>query len=198
MPYFRVVFKLPTLAGEIAFQNKAAVYAILFRPPLEHSPPWPPIPGMWRANRRHRSAPYLGSEPAAPSAHSLRGAGRRRSSDGTSWIACRPGFFLPVRVLSRPFRKLFLQNLQDAFDAGLRFFGNLAGLAEPTAFAPGSTNSGGSNGSSMPSRRRPEQVLAYLGRYTHRVAIAKSRLVSLSDGRSASLGRTIVRTARPR
>jgi hypothetical protein len=86
----------------------------------------------------------------------LRGAGRRPSSDGTSWIACRPGFFLPVRVLSRPFRKLFLQNLQDAFDAGaLRFFGNLAGLAEPTAFAPGSTNSGGSNGSSMPSPRWP-------------------------------------------
>jgi hypothetical protein len=108
------------------------------------------------------------------------------SSDGTRWIACRPGFFLPVRVLSRLFRKLFLQNLQDAFDAGeLRFFGNLAGLAEPTAFAAG-----------LDQLRRiewvvyakppfggPEQVLAYLGRYTHRVAIANSRLVSLSEGK---------------
>jgi len=108
------------------------------------------------------------------------------SSDGTRWIACRPGFFLPVRVLSRLFRKLFLQNLQDAFDAGeLRFFGNLAGLAEPTAFAAG-----------LDQLRRiewvvyakppfggPEQVLAYLGRYTHRVAIANSRLISLSGGK---------------
>ena len=62
----------------------------------------------------------------------------RSDLDGTRWIACRPGFFLPVRVLSRLFRRLFLQNLQNAFDAGkLRFFGNLTGLAEPTAFATG-------------------------------------------------------------
>jgi len=60
------------------------------------------------------------------------------SLDGTRWIACRPGFFLPVRVLSRLFRRLFLQNLQDALEAGeLRFFGKLAGMAEPTAFATG-------------------------------------------------------------
>jgi Putative transposase len=91
-----------------------------------------------------------------------------------------------VRVLSRLFRKLFLQNLQDAFDAGeLRFFGSLAGMAEPATFATG-----------LDQLRRlewvvyakppfggPAQVLAYLGRYTHRVAIANSRLVSLSDGK---------------
>ena len=106
------------------------------------------------------------------------------SPDGTRWIACRPGFFLPVRVLSRLFRRLFLEHLQAAFDAGkLRFFGDLAGLAEPTAFA-----------ARLDPLRRiewvvyakrpfggPEQVLDYLGRYTHRVAIANSRLVALSD-----------------
>jgi hypothetical protein len=64
--------------------------------------------------------------------------GSASPSDGTRWIACRPGFFLPVRVLSRLFRRLFLQNLEDAFEAGkLRFFGKLAGMAESTAFATG-------------------------------------------------------------
>jgi hypothetical protein len=106
--------------------------------------------------------------------------------DGTRWIACRPGFFLPVRVLSRLFRRLFLEDLQIAFDSGgLGFFGELAELAEPAAFA-----------GCLAELRRvewvvyakppfggPEQVLAYLGRYTHRVAIANSRLVSLTDGR---------------
>jgi hypothetical protein len=104
------------------------------------------------------------------------------SLDGTRWIACRPGFFLPVRVLSRLFRRLFLQELQASFSAGqLGFFGNLAHLADPAAFA---------------QRRRtewviyakppfggPEQVLAYLGRDTHRVAIANTRLISLADGK---------------
>ena len=108
------------------------------------------------------------------------------SLDGTHWIACRSGFFLPVRVLSRLFRRLFLQGLQKAFDAGkLRFFGDLADLAEAAVFTV-----------RLDELRRinwvvyakapfggPEQVLAYLGRYTHRVAIANSRLISLSDGK---------------
>jgi hypothetical protein len=108
------------------------------------------------------------------------------SLDGTRWVACRPGFFLPVRVLSRLFRRLFLQKLKNAFDAGkLRFFSSLAHLTEPAAFAE-----------HLDQLRRidwvvyakqpfggPEQVLAYLGRYTHRVAIANSRLISLADGK---------------
>jgi hypothetical protein len=108
------------------------------------------------------------------------------SLDGTRWVACRPGFFLPVRVLSRLFRRLFLQDLQNAFDTGnLRFFGKLSGLSDPEVFAR-----------HLDGFRRinwvvyakspfggPEQVLAYLGRYTHRVAIANSRLISLSDGK---------------
>src|SRR4029077_15504335 len=110
------------------------------------------------------------------------------SFDAMRWIACRTGFFLPVRVLSRLFRRLFLENLQAAFDAGeLGFFGDLAELAQPAAF-----------GHRLTELRRiewvvyakppfggPASVLAYLGRYTHRVAISNSRLVSLTEGRVA-------------
>ena len=108
------------------------------------------------------------------------------SVDRTRWIGCRPGFFLPAKVLSRLYRRLFLTRLQAAFDAGqLRFFGDLASLAAPPIFAArlrplrtirwvvyANRPFGG-----------PEQVLDYLGRYTHRVAIANSRLVALADGR---------------
>ena len=106
------------------------------------------------------------------------------SLDGTRWIPCRPRFFLPVRVLSRLFRRLFLEQLQAAFEAGdLGFFGALAGLAEPATFVR-----------RLRELRRvewlvyakppfggPAQTLAYLGRYTHRVAIANARLVSITD-----------------
>jgi hypothetical protein len=103
---------------------------------------------------------------------------------GTRWVFCRPGFFLPVRVLSRLFRRLFLQKLGAAFEAGkLGFFGALAGLAAPAVFVR-----------RLAALRRlewvyakrpfagPEAMLAYLGRYTHRVAIANSRLVALAGG----------------
>ena len=105
------------------------------------------------------------------------------SRDGQRWVACRPGFFLPVRVLSRLFRRLFLAGLADAHAAGrLAFFGELEGLRRLQAFAA----------HLAPLRRKkwflyakpppsagPEAVLAYLARYTHRVAISNSRLVSL-------------------
>ncbi len=104
--------------------------------------------------------------------------------DGERWIACRPGCFLPVRVLSRLFRRLFLGQLSAAYLAGqLQFFGNQAALADPKAFKD----------HVAPLRRSewvvyakrpfggPEAVLAYLSRYTHRVAIANSRLVAFND-----------------
>jgi hypothetical protein len=108
------------------------------------------------------------------------------SPDGARWIDCRPGFFLPVRVLSRLFRRLFLENLQAAFEAGrLSFFGTLAEFGAPATFAD-----------RLRKLRRvdwvvyakrpfggPEQVLAYLGRYTHRVAISNRRLVSMQNGK---------------
>jgi hypothetical protein len=110
------------------------------------------------------------------------------SLDHTRWVACRQGFFLPVRVLSRLFRRLFLDELRTAFAAGeLGFFGELAALAEPAAFTR-----------HLRELRRvewvvyakppfggPAQMLAYLARYTHRVAIANSRLVSLASAEVA-------------
>jgi Putative transposase len=108
------------------------------------------------------------------------------SLDGTRWVACRPGFFLPVRVLSRLFRRLFLQGLENAFNAGkLGFFGDLAILADPAAFIRHLEQLRRTDWVvyAKPPFGGPEQVLAYLGRYTHRVAIANSRLISLSDGK---------------
>jgi hypothetical protein len=173
--------------GEIAFQNKAAVYAILFRAAAEtlttiaadHSHLGAQI-GVtavlhtWGQTLQHH--PHL---------HCVVPGGGP-SLDGTHWIACRPGFFLPVRVLSRLFRRLFLQNLRGSFDAGkLRFFGNLAGLAEPTAFMAALNQLRHIEWVvyAKPPFGGPELVLAYLGRYTHRVAIANSRLISLADGK---------------
>jgi hypothetical protein len=106
------------------------------------------------------------------------------SLDGAHWVSCRPGFFLPVRVLSRLFRRLFLEKLAAAHAAGrLHFFNDLAALAEPEPFAA----------HLAPLRRidwvvyakapfaGPEAVLAYLSRYTHRVAISNSRLIAFDD-----------------
>ena len=107
------------------------------------------------------------------------------SQDGTRWIACRPGFFLPVRVLSRLFRRLFLEGLERLYRAGkLTFFGRLVPLANTNTFAD----------YIAPARKAdwvvyakqpfsgPEQVLGYLSRYTHRVAISNSRLVKFDNG----------------
>jgi hypothetical protein len=108
------------------------------------------------------------------------------SPDGSRWIGCRAGFFLPVRVLSRLFRRLFLEALQNAYDTGsLQFFSTLEALCDKTAFA-----------AHLAATRQtewvvyakapfggPAQVLRYLGRYTHRVAISNNRLLRLEDGR---------------
>jgi hypothetical protein len=181
VPYFHVVFTLPAPVGEIAFQNKAAVYAILFHAAAETLVTVAADPKHLGAQIGVTAVLHTWGQTLQhhPHVHCVVPGGGP-SLDGTRWIACRPGFF------SRLFRRLFLQHLQTAFDAGkLRFFGDLAGLAEPTAFT-----------SRLDQLRRiewvvyakppfgcPEQVLAYLGRYTHRVAIANSRLVAFSNGR---------------
>jgi hypothetical protein len=137
VPYYHVVLTLPAAAAEIAFQNKRVVYAILFRAAAD-------------ALRDIAADPrHLGAEIGAvavlhtwgqalhhhPHLHCIVPSGGL-SPDQTSWISCRPGFFLPVRVLSRRFRRLFLGRLQAAFAAGeLRFSGMLAALTDPTAFA---------------------------------------------------------------
>jgi len=183
--YFHVVFTLPAPVAEIAFQNKETVYAILFRAAADTLRTIAADPKhlgaelgivavlhTWGQNLHHH-----------PHVHCVVPGGGP-SLDGTRWVACRPGFFLPVRVLSRLFRRLFLDQLRTAFEAGaLGFFGDLADLREPAAFTR-----------RLRELRRvewvvyakapfggPAQVLAYLGRYTHRVAITNSRLVSVSD-----------------
>ena len=186
VPYFHVVFTLPAAAADIAFQNKEAVYAILFKAAAETL-------STIAADRRHLGA-EIGFVTVLhtwgqnlqhhPHVHCLVPGGGM-SPDGTRWVSCRPGFFLPVRVLSRLFRRLFLEKLRAAFDAGrLAFFGTLVRLADPAAFAR-----------YLAALRRvewvvyakrpfanPAAVLAYLGRYTHRVAISNSRLVALAGG----------------
>ena len=107
------------------------------------------------------------------------------SPDGTRWIACRPGFFLPVRVLSRRFRRLFLTSLQEAYDAGqLHFAGALQALAEPPSFAAHLHPTRDTDWVVYAKRpfAGPQQVLEYVGRYTHRVAIANQRLLDMGDG----------------
>ena len=186
VPYFHVVFTLPASVAEIAFHNKAVVYAILFRTAAE-------------ALRRVAADPrYLGAEVGAvavlhtwgqalhhhPHLHCIVPGGGI-APDGVRWIACKPGFFLPVRVLSRCFRDLFLDQLRAAFAGdGLRFAGALAGLADPATFAARLDAAGRIDWVvfAKPPFAGPGQVLGYLGRYTHRVALANSRLVGLDNG----------------
>jgi hypothetical protein len=185
VPYFHVVFTLPAAAAEIAFQNKETVYAILFRAAAETLQTIAADPKHLGAEIGLVAVLHTWGQTLHhhPHVHCVVPGGGL-SLDGTRWVACRPGFFLPVRVLSRLFRRLFLAALKAAFAAGqLGFFGALAALAEPAAFAR-----------QLNKLRRvewvvyakppfggPVQVLAYLGRYTHRVAIANSRLVSVTD-----------------
>src|SRR5215469_2243057 len=106
------------------------------------------------------------------------------SLDGTRWVHCKPGFLLPVRVLSRLFRRLFLTQLTDAYAQGrLVFFGEIEGLRRRTAFVAHLAPLRRKNWFvyAKPPFAGPEAVLAYLARYTHRVAISNSRLVSLDE-----------------
>jgi hypothetical protein len=108
------------------------------------------------------------------------------SSDGSRWIACRPGFFLPVAVLSRLFRRLFLEGLQKAFDGGeLRFFSSLERLHDPVALRRYLDPARQANWVvyAKPPFAGAERVLEYVGRYTHRVAIANNRIVDIEDGK---------------
>jgi Putative transposase/Transposase zinc-binding domain len=185
VPYYHVVFTLPAPIADIAYQNKAVIYDILFKAAAETLI-------TIAADPKHLGArigltAVLHSWGSAlthhPHVHMIVPGGGI-SPDGQRWIACRPGFFLPVRVLSRLFRRLFLESLAAAHNAGqLQFFGDHTALADRTAFAA----------YLAPLRKvewvvyskrpfgGPEAVLAYLSRYTHRVAIANSRLIAFDD-----------------
>jgi hypothetical protein len=183
--YFHVVFTLPGDLAAIAYQNKALVYGLLFRATAETLRTIAADPmhlgaeigffavlHTWGQNLLHH--PHL---------HCVV-AGGGLSADGRRWIACKPGFFLPVRVLSRLFRRLFLEHLKKAFDAGqLQFFSGLQHLSERDAFrrylAP--LRKAEWVVFAKPPFAGPAQVLDYVGRYTHRVAISNNRLIDIED-----------------
>jgi hypothetical protein len=185
--YFHVVFTIPEPIAVIACQNKAVVYGILFRAVAETLQ-------TIAADPRHLGAEIgffavlhtWGSTLVHhPHLHCVVPGGGL-SPDGTRWIACRPGFFLPVRVLSRLFRRRFLSYLQEAFDAGaLRFAGSLAALVDPQPFARHVAPARQTDWVVYAKRpfAGPQQVLNYVGRYTHRVAISNERLLDAEGDR---------------
>jgi hypothetical protein len=185
VPYFHVVFTLPARVADIAYPNKTVIYDILFKASAEALT-------TIAADPKHLGArigitAVLHSWGSAmthhPHVHMIVPGGGI-SLDGERWVSCRPGFFLPVRVLSRLFRRLFLEKLTAAHAVGLlHFFGDHADLHDERAFTT----------YLAPLRRAewvvyskrpfggPEAVLAYLSRYTHRIAISNSRLIAFDN-----------------
>ena len=185
--YFHVVFTLPAEIAPIVFQNKAVAYSILFAATAETLSTIAADPRHLGAEIGFISVLHSWGQNLNyhPHVHCIVPGGGV-SSDRSRWVACRPGFFLPVRVLARLFRRLFLKNLQAACDAGrLGFSGGLADLAEPASFRRllGSFRRRDWVVYAKPPFGGPQQVLSYLGRYTHRVAIANPRLVAMTDGK---------------
>jgi hypothetical protein len=183
--YFHLVFTLPAEIAPVAYQNKAVVYDLLFRTAAEALL-------TIAADAKHLGArigftAVLHSWGSAMTHHPhlhIIVPGGGISPDGTRWVACRPGFLLPVRVLSRLFRRLFLTGLADAHSAGrLVFFGELERLRCREAFATHLAPLRKKNWFvyAKPPFAGPQAVLAYLARYTHRVAISNSRLVRLDE-----------------
>ena len=189
VPYYHVVFTLPAAIADIAYQNKAVIYDLLFRASAETVLTIAADPKHLGARIGITSVLHTWGSAMThhPHVHMIVPGGGI-ALDGKSWVACRPGFFLPVRVLSRLFRRLFLTALTAAHKAGrLSFFGHHAPLADAQAFTT----------YLAPLRKAewvvyskrpfggPAAVLAYLSRYTHRVAIANSRLIAV-DGNAVS------------
>jgi hypothetical protein len=184
--YFHVVFTLPAEIAQIAYWNKKAVYDLLFRASAETVMTIAADPRRLGARLGMTAVLHTWGSALAhhPHIHMIVPGGGL-SPDGSRWIACKPGFFLHVRVLSRLFRRLFLEGLLALHRAGdLAFFGDLAGLAESAAFAAWLATFRKSEWVvyAKPPFGGPEAVLAYLSRYTHRVAISNHRLVSAEAG----------------
>jgi len=183
--YYHVVFTLPAPISALAYTNKAVIYGLLFQATAQTLLTIAADPkhlgariGMllvlhtWGSAMTHH-----------PHVHGIVPGGGI-SPDGQHWIACKPGFFLPVRVLSRLFRRLFLERLAQAHSNGqLQFFGEHAPLAQPDAFAEWLEPMRQSEWVVYAKRpfAGPAAVLAYLSRYTHRVAISNQRLVAMDQ-----------------
>src|ERR1700737_3868671 len=185
--YFHVVFTLPQQIATIAYQNKRELYGILFKATAQTLLPTAADPKhmgaeigffavlhTWGQNLLHH--PHL---------HCVV-TGGGLSADGSQWICCRDGFFLPVRVLSRLFRRLFLEYLLNAFDAGkLEFFSSLQSLRDSSSFLDYLAPLREAEWVVYAKRpfAGPEHVLDYVGRYTHRVAISNNRLLNIAEGK---------------
>ena len=185
VPYYHLVFTLPASVSDIAYQNKAVIYDILFKASAETMSTIAADPKHLGARIGITSVLHTWGSAMThhPHVHMIVPGGGI-SLDGSRWVSCRPGFFLPVRVLSRLFRRLFLEKLLVAHDAGrLQFFGHRAPLATRQAFASYLAPARKSEWVVYSKRPfgGPEAVLAYLSRYTHRVAISNSRLIAF-DG----------------
>jgi len=184
--YFHVVFTLPAEIAQIAFWNKKAVYDLLFRASAETVMTIAADPKRLGARLGMTAVLHTWGSALThhPHIHMIVPGGGL-SPDGTRWIACKSGFFLHVRVLSRLFRRLFLEGLIALHRAGdLAFFGDLLGLADLARFAVWLAPFRKSEWVvyAKPPFGGPEAVLAYLSRYTHRVAISNHRLVSAEAG----------------
>jgi hypothetical protein len=187
VPYFHVVFTLPSAIGDIAYHNKAVIYDLLFKASSETMLTIAADPKHLGARIGITSVLHTWGSAMThhPHVHMIvPGGGLAR--DGSRWISCKPNFLLPVRVLSKLFRRLMLEKLAAAHEAGrLQFFGARAHLVDVKAFAA----------FLAPLRNKrwfvyakrpfagPKAVLAYLSRYTHRVAISNRRLIALNERR---------------
>ena len=183
--YFHLVFTLPAEIADLAYHNKAVVYDILFKASSEALLTIAADPKHLGARIGLTAVLHTWGSAMThhPHVHMIVPGGGL-SLDGAGWVGCRPGFLLPVRVLSRLFRRLMLSRLADAHAAGrLAFFGDLAPLRTPEAFAAHLAPLRNKNWFVYAKRpfAGPEAVLAYLSRYTHRVAISNSRLIALDD-----------------
>ena len=182
-PYYHVVFTLPGPIADVAYQNKAVIYDLLFKVSAETMLTIAADPKHLGARIGITSVLHTWGSALThhPHVHMIVPGGGI-SLDGQRWVSCRPGFFLPVRVLSRLFRRLFLQKLVAAHQAGrLSFFGDNIHLAEAQSFAAFLAPLRSAEWVVYAKRPfgGPAAVLAYLSRYTHRVAIANSRLIAV-------------------
>jgi hypothetical protein len=185
VPYYHMVFTLPAPISDIAYQNKTVIYDILFKASAETLTTIAADPKHLGARVGITSVLHTWGSALThhPHVHMIVPGGGI-TPDGARWVSCRSGFFLPVRVLSRLFRRLFLEKLLAAHEAGLlRFFGDHARLDDARALAAYLAPLRKSEWIVYSKRPfgGPEAVLAYLSRYTHRVAIANSRLIAFDD-----------------
>jgi hypothetical protein len=184
--YYHVVFTVPDKIAALAYQNKEVVYNILFQATAETLRTIAADPKHLGAEIGFFAVLHTWGSALLhhPHLHCVIPGGGL-SSEGTRWVPCKPGFFLPVRVLSLLFRRLFLERLQNAFDDGkLRFFSALEYLRDRCEFARYLEPVRKSKWVVYAKRpfAGPEQVLDYVGRYTHRVAISNNRLLDIEGG----------------